>query len=125
MNSDTKTYFKFLGILAIVVIITSNASFIFPFMGDDKYFVDKNGFIHDNHCPYKEVPWFTHKHSKYNILIKADQEICHECLLFEEDKLIMLHCANIEHFVFCLRANGAPEGYIENKLKDYYHGNGK
>lgn len=122
MNSDTKTYFKFLGILAIVVIITSNASFIFPFMGDDKYFVDKNGFIHDNHCPYKEVPWFTHKHSKYDFIMKTDQEICRECLLLEEDKLMQLHYINIEEEIKRLLLNGADDEYIKNRLKTYHYG---
>ena len=122
MSNDTKTYLKFLCILAIVVIIISGASFIFPFMSDDEYFVDKYGNIHGNKCPYKEVPWFTTKHSKYDILIEEEQEICDECLFIEKDKLIMIHFANIEELVLCLRINGAPEDYIEKRIKTYYHG---
>lgn len=121
MSDDVKTYFKFLCILAIVAIIISNASFIFPFMGDDMYFVDKYSNIHGNKCPYKEVPWFTKKHNKYNIIIKSDQEICRECLLYEEDKLMELHYINIEEEIKRLKRSGAPDEYIENRLKQYYH----
>ena len=122
MSNEAKTYFTFLGILAIIAITISASSFIFPFMGDDKYFVDKYGNIHGNNCPYKEVPWLTAKHSKYDIIIEEEQEICDECLSVEKDKLIMLHYANMKELVLSWRMNGAPEDYIENKIKAYYHG---
>ena len=121
MSNDTKTYLKFLCILAIVVIIIFGASFIFPFMSDDEYFVDKYGNIHGNKCPYKEVPWFTTKHSKYDLIIKSDQEICKECLLYEEDKLMELHYINIEEEIKGMQLNGADDEYIENRLKQYYY----
>lgn len=121
MSYDTKTYLKFLCILAIVVIIISGVSFILPFMSDDEYFVDKYGNIHGNKCPYKEVPWFTTKHNKYDLIIKSDQEICKECLLYEEDKLMELHYINIEEEIKGLQLNGADDEYIENRLKQYYY----
>ena len=42
--------------------------------------------------------------------------------IIEKDKLIMIHFANIEELVLCLRINGAPEDYIEKRIKTYYHG---
>lgn len=88
-------------------------------MGDDKYFVDKYGNIHGDNCPYKSIPWFSKKYSKYDILIKKDQEICRECLLYEEDKLWELHYINLELRKKYLRINGATEDYIEKKMQEY------
>lgn len=121
MSDESKTFCKIICILVIVVTIISNVSFIFPFMSDDEYFVDKYGNIHGDKCPYKEVPWFTQKHSKYDIIIKSDQEICRECLLYEEDKLMELHYINIEEEIKGLQLNGADDEYIENRLKQYYY----
>lgn len=91
-------------------------------MSDDEYFVDKYGNIHGDKCPYKEVPWFTTKHNKYDLIIKSDQEICKECLLYEEDKLMELHYINIEEEIKGLQLNGADDEYIEKRIKTYYHG---
>lgn len=119
--TDAKTYYKFFVILAVVAILIYLLPTILPIMDDDEYFVDKNGIIHGDNCPYKSVPWFTQKYSKYNILIKQDQEICKECLLPEEDKLWDLHYINLELKNLSLRRNGAPEDYIKQKLKLYKH----
>lgn len=121
MNNDAKTYCKFIAVIAIFLIVALNASYIFPFMGDDKYFIDKYGNIHGSKCPYKEVPWFTTKHNKYDFIMKSGQEICTECLLYEEDKLMELHCINIEEEILRLKRSGAPDEYIENRIKQYYH----
>ena len=122
MSDESKTFCKIICILVIVVTIISNVSFIFPFMSDDEYFVDKYGNIHGDKCPYKEVPWFTTKHNKYDLIIKSDQEICKECLLYEEDKLMELHYINIEEEIKGLQLNGADDEYIEKRIKTYYHG---
>lgn len=121
MSDESKTFCKIICILVIVVTIISNVSFIFPFMSDDEYFVDKYGNIHGDKCPYKEVPWFTTKHNKYDLIIKSDQEICKECLLYEKDKLMELHYINIEEEIKGLQLNGADDEYIENRLKQYYY----
>lgn len=90
-------------------------------MDDDEYFVDKNGDIHGNDCPRKDVPWFTKKHSKYDILIMDEQEICSDCLLFEEDKLYLLHRVNLKDEIIRLRRGGATEDYIKEEVKLYKH----
>ena len=88
-------------------------------MGYDKYFIDEYGYIHGKNCPYRKVPWFTKKHSKYDILIEKEQEICRECLFLEEDKLWELHSINLELKQSSLRYNGASEDYIQKKIKLY------
>lgn len=88
-------------------------------MDDDEYFIDEYGNIHGDNCPYKSIPWFTKKYSKYDILIKEDQEICSECLLFEEDKLYMLHRVNLKDEILRLKRGGATEDYIKNRMQEY------
>lgn len=117
--SDTKAYFLFLAIIFAGYIFIENFTTILPICCDDEFFIDEYGGIHGDNCPYQEVPWFTRKYSKYNILIKKDQEICKECLLFEEDKLWELHCINLYLREKILRANGAPIEYIERKMQGY------
>lgn len=114
-----KQYFAFLGILLGILILYSNASTILPIMDDDEYFVDDCGIIHGSNCPYKNIPWFTTKHSKYEILIKADQDICKECLLLEEEKLWNLHSVNIELLENRLIRNGASDDYIDCEIEKY------
>ena len=94
--------------------------FVLPIMEDDEYFVDENCIIHSDNCPYKGVPWFAQKFSKYEILIKKGEEICNECLLQEEDKLWDLHYINLELLEKFYRRNGANEKYIEQKLNQFY-----
>ena len=117
--NNTKTYIAFIGILFIVVAIVCSSPTILPVMDDDEYFVDENGVIHGESCPYRDVPWFTKKHSKYDILIMEDQEICRECLFLEDDKLMMLHDINIEKEISRLKRAGASEEYISDKMKKY------
>ncbi len=117
--SDTKVYFSFLGILLAGYLLIANSTTIFPFMDDDEYFVDEQENIHGCNCPYRSTPWFTRKHSKYDILIEKDQEICRECLLYEEDKLWELHYINLELKEKSLKINGASEDYIKNKMQEY------
>lgn len=85
----------------------------------DEYFVDKYGTIHGKDCPYKGKPWFSRKFNKYDILIKSDQTICRECLLFEEDKLLQLNEINIQEEIKRLRRQGASEEYINNRISQY------
>lgn len=117
--SSAKTYFKFLGILVTLAIVIFLLPTILPVMDDDEYFIDNNGYIHENDCPLRKNPWFTKKYSKYDILIKEDQEICSECLLFEKEKLYLLHRVNLKDEILRLRRAGATEEYISNKMKDY------
>lgn len=117
--SDGAVYFTFLAVLACITLLVCQLQTILPVMGDDKYFVDKYGNIHGDNCPYKSIPWFSKKYSKYDILIKKDQEICRECLLYEEDKLWELHYINLELRKKYLRINGATEDYIEKKMQEY------
>ena len=91
-----KDTIKYIGLIISIIILFEWGSTIFPFMNDNEYFVDKYGNIHGYNCPYKGVPWFTRKHSKYDILIEKNQQICRECLLHEEDKIWDLHYTNLE-----------------------------
>lgn len=118
--SDRKTYFIFLSVLASIMIFVSYAHTIFPVMDDDEFFVDKYGTIHGKYCPYKDVPWFTQKHSKYDILMKNDQDICNECLLHEKSKLYTLHAFNFKEKILQLKREGAPEEYISNTMEEYW-----
>lgn len=86
--SDGKFYIVFVLSIFLILIFIKSFHTIFPFMDDDEYFVDEYGCIHGNGCPYNSAPWFTIKHSKYNFLMEEGQEICRECLLLEEDKLM-------------------------------------
>ena len=117
--SDGAVYFTFLVVLASIILLVCQLPTILPVMSDDKYFVDKYGNIHGDNCPYKSIPWFSKKYSKYDILIKKDQEICRECLLYEEDKLWELHYINLELRKKYLRINGATEDYIEKEMQEY------
>lgn len=58
-------------------------------MDDDEYFVDKNSIIHNNCCPYKSVPWFTAKKSKYDFIQREDQQFCKECFSNKEIQKMM------------------------------------
>lgn len=117
--SDIKIYFIIIGVILLLCILFSNMHTILPIIDDDEYFVDEYGNIHGESCPYKSVPWFTTKHSKYNILIIKGQKICRECLLLEEDKLLILHDVNVENEINRLRRAGASEEYINNKIDIY------
>lgn len=85
----------------------------------DEFFVDEYGTIHGKNCPYKEKPLFSRKYKKYDILIKSDQTICKECLLFEEDKLLLLNEINIQEEIKRLRREGASEEFINKKISSY------
>lgn len=116
---DSRTYYLFLGILVFVVIVCSYVHTIFPVMDDDEYFVDENNVIHNTPCPYKGVPWFTKKQSKYEFIKNGDWEFCNEC--FSEDeisKLMMLHECNIELYIDNLLHKGASTEYIDSKLEE-------
>ena len=115
--SDTKAYFLFLGILLAGYLLIVNFTTIFPICCDGEYFVDKYGNIHGNSCPYQGTPWFTKKYDKYDILIKENQEICRECLLYEEEKLWELHYINLELQEKNLTRAGASKEYIEKIMQ--------
>ena len=114
-----KAYIIFLGALLAAYLLVVNFTTIFPICCDGEYYVDKNGYIHDNGCPYKSVPWFTIKYKKYDILIEADQEICGECLLYEEDKLRLLHKLNLKDLIKRYKRSGATEEYIKQVIMQY------
>jgi len=114
-----KTWKYVLLVFGIIVILEFPYTTVFPIMGEDEYFVDEYGCIHDKHCPYKDVPWFTVKHRKYDFIRMKGQDICKECLLLEEEKLNTLHEINIEREVLRLKRAGASDDYINNKLEQY------
>lgn len=111
--SDKVIFTVFICIIIFIIVVNECGQTIFPIMDDDEYFVDEYNCIHGNNCPYQSVPWFSQKHSKYDILIKKEHEICKECLSFEEDKLMELHYINLDLREKSLRINGASEEYIE------------
>lgn len=119
MENNIKTYFIFLSILAVLAIVVFSLPTMLPIMDDDEYFIDNNGYIHENDCPLRKSPWFTRKYSKYDILIEEDQEICGECLSFEKDKLFMLHRINLKEEILRLKRAGATEEYISDKMMKY------
>lgn len=119
MENNIKTYFIFLSILAVFAIVVFSLPTMLPIMDDDEYFIDNNGYIHENDCPLRKNPWFTRKYSKYDILIEEDQEICGECLSFEKDKLFMLHRINLKEEILRLKRAGATEEYISDKMMKY------
>lgn len=117
--NDTKVYILFVCALCVVAIIVANAHTILPVMDDDEFFVDENKMIHNKHCPYKSVPWFAEKKSKYDFIKLADWDFCDECFSKNEiSKLMTLHHCNVELYIERLHRNGATEEYIDNRLKE-------
>lgn len=118
--SDRKVYYTFLVVLFVGLTIASCAHTIFPIMRHDEYFVDENETIHNKNCPYKSIPWFTSKPSKYDFMKMPQQEFCRECFIDEEiDKLMTIHDCNIENEISRLKRVGADEEYIKTKLGKY------
>lgn len=118
--SDNKVYYTFLAVLFIALIVVSNAHTIFPIMGDDDFFVDKNNVIHNKRCPYRDVPWFTIKPSKYDFMKKVEWEFCRECFSkFEIEKLMMIHEYNLDMEEARLINAGADDEYINDKMQVY------
>lgn len=118
--SDSKVYYTFLVLLFSGLIIASYAHTIFPTMGDDDFFVDKNEVIHNKRCPYKNVPWFTNKPSKYDFIKKIEWKFCKECFSeIEIEKLMMIHEYNLDIEEVRLIKAGADDEYINNKMKQY------
>lgn len=121
--SERKTFYKFLTLLILELIIVSNAHTIFPIMNDYEYFVDKNDIIHNNACPYRSVPWFTRKQSKYVFMKTHRQEFCNECFIDDEiGKLMIIHYCNIKNEISRLKRYGADEEYIRTTLEKYGYG---
>lgn len=115
--SDTKVYVIFVCALFVVSFIIGNAHTIFPVMDDDEYFVDENDVIHNGQCPYRSVPMFTKKRSKYDFVKNGDWTFCNECFSDEEiGTLMMLHDRNLKLYIERLEKLGASDGYIFNKL---------
>ena len=110
---------------AVAVLIAIVALFeVMPYtttfsLNYDEYFVDEYGTIHGKNSPYKGKSFLSRKYKKYDILIKSDQTICKECLLFEEDKLLLLHEINIQEEIKRLRREGASEEFINKKISMY------
>ena len=117
--SNSKAYFIFLGGLALVGLLVYYGSAIFPIMNDYEYFVDEYDVIHDDNCPLREVPWFTFKHNKYDIIIGSDQTLCDECLLYDKEKLLMLHRLNLIDLSLRYHSSDYTQEYIEQQLKKY------
>lgn len=106
--------------LFFLIFIIENSRSILPTMRWDEYFVDKYNDIHNNSCPYKDVPWFTIKHRKYDFLKKKEWEFCSVCFSKDEiKKLMVLHKININNEILRLERAGASEDYIEDKLMQY------
>lgn len=117
---ETKVFYSFLLILVGVFVLVYYSRYIFPIMRHDEYFVDGNGEIHNKDCPYKSVPWFTKKASKYDFIKQKGQVCCNECFSrYDEEKMDALHQFNVEDRISFLRANGAPQEYIDNELSHY------
>ena len=116
----SKAYGLFLFALAVGIAVMSCADRIFPVMSDDEYFVDENGIIHNNRCPYRHVPWFTSKKSKYDFMKETEQEFCNECFTHEEErKMMLLHGINLNNEALRLERLGASEEYINERLMKY------
>lgn len=116
--SDTKVYAIFVIALFVVAAIIGYGYIIFPVMDDDEYFVDKNDVIHNNRCPYRDVPFFTTKRSKYEFIKEGDWVFCNECFSKDEiSKLMMLHDCNVELYIDRLQKAGASTEYIEKELE--------
>lgn len=117
--SDTKVYAIFILALLAVATIIGYSHTIFPVMDDDEFFVDKNDVIHNGGCPYKGVPFFTTKRSKYEFIKERDWVFCNECFSKAEiSKLMMLHDCNVEVFIDRLQKAGASTEYIDNRLEE-------
>ncbi len=117
--SDTKVYAIFILALLAVATIIGYSHTIFPVMDDDEFFVDKNDVIHNNRCPYKEVPFFTTKRSKYEFIKERDWGFCNECFSKDEvSKLMMMHECNVKMYIDRLQRAGASTEYIDNKLEE-------
>lgn len=115
----SKAYALFLLALTAIAITIHSLPTILPIMDDDEYYVDKNGVLHDKYCPYSKIPWFTQKHSKYDILIEADQTLCMECLSYDEDKLYVLHKLNLRNEITRMRLGQLPEEEIRAEILKY------
>lgn len=117
------TAFCIIGIVVCVVIYVV-ASFTpkliritLPIMGKYEYIIDKYGTIHGTKCPHKKSLWFKTKYKKYDILMETDQEICTDCLLFEEEKLLLLHQHNLEESVRYYKSIGVKEESLKAYIK--------
>ena len=110
----------FVIILLTLMVIINNAKTILPIMNDDEFFVDENNIIHNTSCPYKHVPWFTKKQSKYKFLKYPEWEFCDDCFRDSEiEKLEIINSYNKDILIEFLKVNGASNKEIEDKLQRY------
>lgn len=117
--SDSLKYILFVVGMVIAVNHASIFHFILPIMDSDEYFVDNN-CIHRKGCPYKGIPCFTKKHSKYNILIEREQYLCDECMSDDEKrKLWKLHDFNKYEFAKYLMKEELSADEIKSYLEKY------
>lgn len=90
-----------------------------PIMGKYEYIIDKHGTIHGTKCPLKKSLWFKVKHKKYDIIMETDQTICTECLLFEKDKLWLLHQHNLKQNIEHSISRKAGDEYIKAYIEEH------
>lgn len=115
--NDKKVYYSFIVFVIAIITVMSYARAIFPIMQYDEYFIDKNGIIHNKSCPYKSIPWFSKKFSKYDFMKENQQEFCNECFIDEEiEKLMILSEINLDNEALRLKQAGASDDYIITKL---------
>ena len=107
-------------VIASPLFFSHYGHFIFPIMDKDEYFIDNNNFIHNDNCHCRSVPWFTEKHKKYDFLKEHNYYFCSVCFTADEkDKMYVIHKMNIIEMIYSLIRAGAPDDYIEKKLKKY------
>lgn len=90
-----------------------------PIMGKYEYIIDKYGTIHGTKCPLKKSLWFKVKHKKYDIIMETDQTICTECLLFEKDKLWLLHQYNLKQDIEHSIRQKVGDEYIKTYIEEH------
>lgn len=104
---------------AIVVLAPELIRFTLPIMGKYEYIIDKHGTIHGTKCPLKKSLWFKVKHKKYDIIMETDQTICTECLLFEKDKLWLLHKYNLKQNIKHSISLKVGDEYIKTYIEEH------
>lgn len=118
MNNNKSAY-VILSMVVLIIVVVLFSKFIFPTMDDDEYFV-RSYTIHNNHCDFAKIPWFTVKHKKYDFIKEKGIDFCSTC--FDETdskKMKNISKMNIEDLMWRYKSHGYSKAYLMNKYKQY------
>lgn len=121
-QNDTCRWFTNVLIGFSTVVVCWTCPYSLPFVSSDEYFIDRNGVLHQDCCEYATLGkrWFTFKGDKYNVLLKANEELCTECFLYEWQKMMIIHMYNMYELYCRVRASETQE-YAKKYMQKYKH----